>query len=165
MTTVQNDKSAPIKSAVEDCLRGFCYTFLTNKRGTSTIFESLLDPKEAWRSQFLINEEEQLLRLIIFLTDDWYPDTLWTEVMELGCRVDRDVVLGGIVVDVESKEVVYRASVDFRHIQPTPEIVADMLNTTAFPLRLWDTSFRWVRKGGADPKTALEGALISLDAA
>lgn len=161
MPTSEPEVPSPIRSAVEACLLEFGYRYFTHRR-TGDLRFFCKTPDEEYRSQFIISEEEKLLRFFIF-TDDFFPVEWKPRVYELVHRVNEIVVLGGFAVMWDEQEIFFRISADFRACEPSVESVEHLMNSASFPLKLWEKAFRYLKKGKASPRECVEAARFALD--
>jgi hypothetical protein len=153
-----------IGRVVTRCLGDFGYDYLASPSANDIRFESVIEKgKPTWRSQILIDEEHELVRLFIFLTDEWYlaHRRLW--VAELAARSSDALAIGSIEFDWDTGSAHYRNSLDLRGTDTTPHAIGiRLLNPSAFTVRLWDRAYGCVSSPKITPKEALEAALIAM---
>lgn len=163
-----NDAStavAPLRVVVEQCLRSLHCPFTVNHAGNDLRFHIFTDRQTSWRAQIVVHEDERLLQLFVYLTDDQYPVKCVPWIREFAARFNVCVtVLGCFAVGWDNGDVCYRAALDFRRIQPQPALIEDLLNGTAFPIRMWQRAFEHVWGRKVAPQDALNAALIAGDA-
>ena len=149
-----------ILSAATKCLKKSGYDF--EMHGVDDLrFFCASQSGTLWRGQFLISEDPPLVRLFIFLTDRPYPADKESWVRELILRADNKLgVLGGFGMDLDAGVGFFRYGVDFREsLIVTPKDIAQMLNSTALGLAVWERAYGFVH-GHVSPKAALNSALI-----
>jgi hypothetical protein len=74
----------------------------------------LQTPKAIRRSQFIVNENERIVRLYVYLTDDGYFPSLHGRVAELVHRLNEQIILGHYAYDCDTGGVLLHLVEDFR---------------------------------------------------
>lgn len=154
-----------LREAVVTWLRDMGYAHKERSGGTDIRFELRTRQDEAWRAQFLIDEDARLLRLFVF-TEAWVlVDTPPSWLVEVACRASEKVVFGNLEFDWDRADVCYRASARWTHREVGPADVAEIANMAAFPLRLWSAVIaRSVRLPTNTPAAIVNAVLLETGA-
>lgn len=152
----------PIAHAVKATLDHFGYKHIINKKGTSVIFDVVTPGPVVWRSQGVIYESSKVLELNVFATDEGYREDRERWVLELACRATNTFPTGAFAFRWGYGDVRYRTCLSFGQREVNNLEVEELLNSTAFPLRVWHDAFQY-RHAKVTPEAALNAALIRLD--
>lgn len=128
-------------------------------------FEVRSDRTASWRTQGIVYEAEQFVEFNIFVTDDLYPEDRTAWVAELAMRMTDNIPAGAFIFRYDEGDIRFRVVRTFREGEPiTPEGIVSLLETTAFPLRLWQRAFAYRHDPAISPQDALEAALVAEEA-
>lgn len=132
----------------------------------SFVFQLRTARAKPWRTQGLVYEESRFVEFNIFVTDDLYPDNRRGWIAEMAARMTDCSPAGAFVYRYgEEGDVRFRVVRTFQADEPiTPAAIVHILETTAFPLRLWERAFAYRYDLDVAPQTALEAALIAEEA-
>jgi hypothetical protein len=146
-----------IRDVVLTTLKQFGYKFQINGESVEFVAVTRDEPMMA---EFIINEEARFLRLFIYANRlALYPTR--DAAFAIAARVNKEIVLGGLVANLDNGEFAYRASMDFRHLYPYPALISDMMNGSSYALKLFTTAYDLlVDNMSASPKDIVSAALI-----
>jgi hypothetical protein len=155
-----------LAAPVEKCLQSFGYSYHTAGEGADYRFECVVEEGVPLRSQLVVDEENHLLRHFVFLTDCGYPSARMPWVAELAARLDEAVaILGSIGFDWNTGTAFYRYGVDCRdQLFLLPDDIERILNSAAFPVKVWRLAFGNIDRLAVTPKAAATAALIEAGA-
>jgi hypothetical protein len=151
--------------SVRACLVEFGYRFAEVKDGTEFRFEIATEVGRQFRSQLIVHAEEGMVRLYVYLDDLQYLPGRRGWVVEAVARLNECVVLGHFDFRWDAGTVQYRTALDGRRTQVEPANIEDLLNSAAFPLRLWAHVERQLPKRKVTPRDAVEAAQIACQVA
>jgi hypothetical protein len=115
-----------------------------------------------WRAQALIYPIERFAEFNIFVTDELYSPDRTSWVAELASRMTDNVPAGAFVYRYDEGDVRLRVVRTFREGEAiTPEAIVSLLETTAFPIKLWQRAFSYRHDPALGPQDALEIALVA----
>lgn len=153
-----------VRDAVKECvLLNFGYRFQCGEDEGDIRFQ-LQTTEATWRSQFIVNEDERIVRLYAYLTDEGYPNTLHFRVSELVHRLNEQIILGHFGFDWDSGSVSLHLAEDFRGRECSSLDIERMLNTVAFPIGLWQFAFAKIKRPEIKPTDAFSAAMIEAEA-
>jgi hypothetical protein len=164
MSITGDEHAQLIRDAVKECvLLTFGYRFQRGNDDDDIRFQ-LQTTEACWRSQFIVNEDERIVRLYAYLTDDGYSENLRNRVGELVHRLNEQIILGHFGYDWDSGGVSLHLVEDFRGRECSSLDVERMLNTLAFPIGLWQMAFGKIKRPEIKPIDAFNAAMIEADA-
>lgn len=99
------------------------------------------------------------------LSPNGYPAHRKAWVRELVARLNETTaILGFFVVRWDDGSVYYSCGLDLQDTRPDPFLAIDriqqLLNTLAFPVSIWERSFRHINSETVDPLSALGASLV-----
>jgi hypothetical protein len=119
----------------------------------------------SWRSQGIVYEAEKFIEFNIFVSDSLYREDRSSWVAELAARMTDAIPAGAFIFRHGEGDVRFRVVRTFREGEPiTAEAIISILETTAFPLKLWQRAFAYRHEPSIAPQEALEAALIAEEA-
>jgi hypothetical protein len=131
----------------------------------SIIFKVVTDGAATWRSQAIMYEAEKFIEFNIFVTDELFLESRSAWVAELSARFNDAVPAGCWIYRYDEQDVRFRVVRTFRNeAEITADAIAHLLETVAFPLKLWERAFSYRYDEDVAPQDALEISLIALEA-
>jgi hypothetical protein len=152
-----------IRAAVECCLCILEYKYSVEREGAEMRFRCGTKSGAIWHAQILVYEREQVARLIIHCGMATAANRLtWSKEL---VRIfnNRVAILGFMAID-DDGATSYRSTADLRGDSSILGGIKRLLNAAAFPLGIWEHSFRHLTDRKASPTDAINAALISDDA-
>jgi hypothetical protein len=154
-----------LKDAVESAIKLFAGDNYQSNGDREFRFEVRTDRAVPWRAQTLIYATERFVEFNIFATDDLYSEDRREWVAELASRMTDNIPAGAFVFRYDEGDVRLRVVRTFRESESiTPEAIVSLLETTAFPLKLWQRAFSYRHDPALSPQDALEAALVAEEA-
>lgn len=152
----------PLANGVKLCLNFFGYPYAVESIDPTDIrFKVRTASTLARQARILVYEDSGTIRLFVLLSGDGYPARRRMWVRELVARLNQMVaVFGYFVVDWSDGSVYYVCGIDLRHDPFPPDRIQRCLNAIAFPLSIWERSFRHVTRSEVAPLNAVEAALL-----
>lgn len=127
-------------------------------------FTALSGDGNRWLTQFLVYEDEKLVRLRVRLTEEPYLAHRQPWVMELAGRLDEEIgVCGSFEVSWDRGSVAYRTFRRFYADEQFHTRIPNMLDTLSFPLQVWVRAFRFIERAKVSPAAAVSAALVEVD--
>lgn len=141
-----------LRLAVKSTLTSFGYKCSELRDGAEYRFPILTASGKAWRSQLLLGPDAALLRFVVHVSDDGYPDHLIPDMQELTLRASEAIAIGAFGFHHGSGGVYFAHTADFRDVVPKASHIEAILNVAALPLAIWEQAFQLVRAndGGAE---------------
>lgn len=151
-----------MKDAVESAIQRFAGDNYRSNGDEEFRFVVRTDKAVPWRAQALIYKAEKFVEFNIFVTDDLFSVDRRDWVAELAARMTDNVPAGAFVYRYDESDVRLRVVRTFREGEPiNAEAITSLLETTAFPLKLWQRAFAYRHDPAIAPQEALEAALIA----
>ena len=123
-------------------------------------FHAVTDDGRRWRTQILLDERHAVARLFVYLDLD--PLTVRRDwVLELVCRVNSLLAIGGFDFDWDNGEVAFRHGRDFTDQTIDSVQVAQLLKVAVVALRLFTRALAYSSGDEVSPLGALDAARVA----
>jgi hypothetical protein len=161
---VSPSQSGVLRDALLAMLAEHGYTVDVRLDGQDLRFTAVTDDGREWRTQVLVDERHPVARLYLYL-DLEYPHEYREWVLELTCRVNSLLAIGGFDFDWDSGAVTFRHGRDFTGQTIDAVHVTRLLKVAVVALRLLSRAYAYHATPDITPAGALDAARVAEDLA
>lgn len=159
-------RGGALTAGVEVCLNSLGYPHTVQGEGPFDIrFVARTARGCEWPAQAVVYEDTATLLVSVALSPNGYPAHKKGWIREVVARLNETTaILGFFVVRWDDGSVYYSCGLDLQDTRPDPflavERIQRLLSTIAFPVSVWERSFRHINSEKVDPLSALGASLV-----